>query len=214
MKNVLSPMKIWLVILSIGITGITYGQKSTQKMISVPDVKNIVKTHKSVALVPFTFAKKEYKELPDGVTEDIIAKSEKEKGLSLQMYVHERLSKKNGKYPYQWISIEDANKNVGEGLSGSALAKALGVDAVVTSVVETPKMILPDDQGGEKMMKGGSVYGVSGSSTFVVMTIHTADSEEPIWKWKLKLNGSFKNTKLMGATLSKNYLADKFPYKF
>lgn len=214
MKKLLSPMKFRLAILLLGITSITFGQKSTQKIVSIDDLKNIVKTHKSVALVPFTFAKKEYSELPDGVTEEIIAKSELEKGLSLQMYVHERLAKKNGKYPYQWISIEDANKSDGEELSGSALAKALGVDAVVTAVVETPKIILPDDQGGEKMMKGKHVYGVSGSNTFVIMTIYTADSEEPIWKWKLKLNGSFKNTKLMAATLAKNYLADKFPYKF
>jgi|GEM_PF-4303725 len=214
MKNVLVSRKIWLATLLLGITSITYGQKSTQKYVSIDDLKNVVKTHKSVALVPFTFAKKEYSELPDGITKEIIAKSETEKGLSLQMYVHERLAKKNGKYPYQWISIADANKDVAEGLSGSALAKALGVDAVVTSVIETPKIILPDDQGGEQMMKGGNVHGVSGSNTFVIMTIYTADSEEPIWKWKLKMNGSFKNTKLMAATLAKNYLADKFPYKF
>ena len=214
MNNSLTSMKTWSVILLLATTSITYGQKSTQKIVSIDDLKNVVKTHKSVALVPFTFAKKEYSELPDGVTEEIIANSETEKGLSIQMYVHERLAKKNGKYPYQWVSIADANKSVGEGLSGSALAKALGVDAVVTSVIETPKIILPDDQGGEQMMKGGNVYGVSGSNTFVVMSIHTADSEEPIWKWKLKMNGSFKNTKLMAATLCKNYLADKFPYKF
>jgi len=214
MKNVLVSRKIWLATLLLGITGITYGQKSTKKYVSIDGLKNVVKTHKSVALLPFTFAKKEYSELPDGITEEIIAKSEKEKALSLQMYVHERLAKKNGKYPYQWISIEDANKDVGEGLSGSALAKALGVDAVVTSVIETPKAIIPDDQGGEYMMKGGNVYGLSGTSTFIIMTIYTADSEEPIWKWKLKLNGTFKNTKLIAATLCKNYLADKFPYKF
>lgn len=210
MKNLLRPMKNWSVILLLTMTSITYGQKSTQKYVSIDDLKNVVKTHKSVALLPFTFAKKEYSELPDGITEEIITKSESEKGLSLQMYVHERLAKKNGKKPYSWISIQDTNKDVGEGLSGSALAKALGVDAVVTSVVETPKVIIPDEEGGERMMKGS----IGGSNTFVIMTIHTADSEEPIWKWKLKMNGSFKNTKLMAATLCKNYLADKFPYKF
>ena len=214
MKNLLASRKILLTILVLGIASITYGQKSTKKMVSIDDLKNVVKTHKSVALVPFTFAKKEYSNLPDGVTEEIIAESEKKKGLELQGYVHERLAKKNGKYPYQWISIEDANKEVEEGLSGSALAKALGVDAVVTSEVQTPKVIIPDDQGSEYMPKGDNVYGLSGTSTFVIMTIYVADSEEPIWKWKLKLNGNFGNAKLVAATLAKNYMADKFPYKF
>jgi hypothetical protein len=198
-----------MTILLLGLSTITFAQKSTQKIISADGLKDMVKTHEKVALLPFTFAEKEYSALPDGITDEIVAKSELEKGLSLQMYVHERLAKKNGKRPYQWISIEDTNKHMDEDLSGSAIAKALGVDAVVTSVVETSKIIIPDEAGGEYTKRG-----IGGTDTFVVMAIYTADSEEAIWKWKLKMNGSFKNTKLMAATLAKNYLADKFPYKF
>lgn len=140
--------------------------------------------------------------------------SEKEKGLAMQSYLHEKLIKKSKKYPYQWKSIEEVNNNFDNTQSLSTLAKSMGVDAIVIGVIETPKIILPDDMGGEVMANKKNIYGLSGSGTYVVMTIHTPDSDDPIWKWKIKLNGTFKNTELMINTLAKNYISEKFPYKF
>ena len=189
----------------------------------VKNFRSLAAGHETLVLLPFQFEKKEFKTLPEGVTEEMINEAEKDKGLKFQNYLHEMLAKKSHKYDHNWISPTEVNKKLEEnGMSVDQLkvedvnkiAELFGADAVIYSTVETPKLVLPDEKGGEMDWEGDRVYGISGNATYVNMSIHEAASSEPYWKWKIKFNGSFKRSELMIKIIEKNYIHDHFPYKY
>ncbi len=211
---------------------------SQNKPITTKDIKNKVAVHKSVAILPINFFKKTYDEMPDGVTEEIMAEGEAEKGLIFQNKFYETVTKKSHKQSYTWMPVEETNANLKEkgyqldalqDVAMSDLAARLGVDAVVSGIVETPKFVLPYSRGSEKQPMG-KVYGLQGSGTYIVFFIHLAGSsaaagapgeaasssegDPPIWQWRIKMNGSFKNPDKMMEIVFKNYLSERFPYKY
>ena len=190
----------------------------------VKGYKDKAKTHKTIALLPYQFLKKEYKSLPDGITEETLKEGEKEKGGELHQQLYAELSKKSHKHGHEWVSIETITSKLSDsgyditGLDEKDIPKfieVLGVDAVIFTRVETAKLVLPASKGSEKMWKSDDqLASISGSNTYMNMKIHAKGDEEPYWKWRFKLNGNFKNTKLMHNIVEKNYLHDHFPYKY
>ena len=207
------------------------------KPITTKDIKKKVEVHKSVAILPINFFKKTYDQMPDGITEEVIAEGEAEKGLVFQNKFYETVTRKYRKQAYTWMPVEETNAKLKEkgyrldalqDVAMSDLAARLGVDAVVSGIVETPKFVLPYSRGSEKQPMG-KIYGLEGSGTYIVFFIHLAGSsasagapgvsgssegDPPIWQWRIKMNGSFKNPEKMMEIVFKNYLSEKFPYKY
>ena len=207
------------------------------KPITSTDIKQKVAMHKSVAILPINFFEKTYDQLPEGVTEDMIAEGEAEKGLIFQQELYETVIKKYKKKSYTWMPVEETNAKLKEkgyqldaleNVSKSDLAARIGVDAVVSGIVETPKFVLPYSRGSEKPPIG-KIHGLQGSGTYIVFFIHEAGSsasagapgvsgssegDPPIWQWRIKMNGTFKNPQKMMEIVFKNYLSERFPYKY
>ena len=202
-------------------TGTMFGQKPDYR---VKNYKDKASKHKKIALLPFQFAKKEYNSLPEGITEEIIASGEREKGLEFQQLLFEELSKKGKKYGHEWLSPEKLNAALVENgydimdlkaEDATKLCEVLGVDALVHSNVETYKLIVTSEKGSEiKWEDTRTLYGLSGNATYVNMIIQAKEDSEPYWRWKIKFNGHFKSPKLMISILEKNYIHDYFPYKY
>lgn len=189
----------------------------------VKNFRSLAMNHRTIVLLPFQFEKKQFETLPEDVTEEMINEAEKEKGVKFQNYLHEMLAKKSHKYDHTWLSPSEVNSKLEEnGMpidqlkkeDVNKIAELFSADAVIYSKVETAKLILPDEKGGEMDWEGNRIYGVSGNDTYVNMSIHEAKSTEPYWKWRIKFNGSFKRSELMIKIIEKNYIHDHFPYKY
>jgi len=231
----MKPLKLFApVLLLFLVTGWGLAQN---KPITLNDIKQKVAMHKNIAILPINFFKKTYDQMPEGVTEEMIAEGEAEKGLIFQRKLYETVIKKYKKKSYTWMPVEETNAKLKEkgyhvdaleNVSKSDLAARLGVDAVVSGIVETPKFVLPYSRGSEKPPIG-KIHGLQGSGTYIIFFIHEAgssasagapgvsgssDGDPPIWQWRIKMNGSFKNPDKMMEIVFKNYLSDRFPYKY
>lgn len=113
-------------------------QAQTKQIFESPKLKEAISTHKTVAVLPFK-STISYKRLPKNFNPETNAQEEKKSALSLQSGLYTYLLRKSSDYS---VSVQDPEKtnillkqsgnfDKLEELTPDALAKILGVDAVI-----------------------------------------------------------------------------------
>jgi hypothetical protein len=189
-KLVLFPLFIL-----IGIIG--YSQ-SAKQIFESPDLKSMLYTAKTVAILPFKVSIS-YKKVPKGVSLDQIKDNEKAESIQMQQGMYTYLLRKSKDYSVSFQEVDRTNallkkagvfENVDEILADS-LCKMLGVDAIVKSSWSYQKT---GTQGAA--IATALIFGFASStgSGQLVMQINRAKDGGMMWRMAKEMNeGAFSS---------------------
>ena len=189
-KLVLFPLFIL-----IGIIG--YSQ-SAKQIFESPDLKSMLYTAKTVAILPFKVSIS-YKKVPKGVSLDQIKDNEKAESIQMQQGMYTYLLRKSKDYSVSFQEVDRTNallkkagvfENVDEILADS-LCKLLGVDAIVKSSWSYQKT---GTQGAA--IATALIFGFASStgSGQLVMQINRAKDGGMMWRMAKEMNeGAFSS---------------------
>lgn len=189
-KLVLFPLFIL-----IGIIG--YAQ-SAKQIFESPDLKSMLYTAKTVAILPFKVSIS-YKKVPKGVSLDQIKDNEKAESIQMQQGMYTYLLRKSKDYSVSFQEVDRTNAllkkagvfdNVDEILADS-LCKMLGVDAIVKSSWSYQKT---GTQGAA--IATALIFGFASStgSGQLVMQINRAKDGGMMWRMAKEMNeGAFSS---------------------
>lgn len=172
--------------------------QSAKQIFESPDLKSMLYTAKTVAILPFKVSIS-YKKTPKGVTIDEIKANEKAESVQMQNGMYTYLLRKSDDYSVSFQEVDRTNAllkkanifdNVDEVLSDS-LCKILGVDAVIKSSWSYMKT---GTQGGA--IATALLFGVSTGtgSGQLVMQINRAKDGGMMWRMSKEMNeGAFSS---------------------
>ena len=196
-----------------------FGGEAAKKVFKSEDFKEVIASHKKVAILPFA-AHITYKKKPKDFSEETVKEDEKKLSTSLQSGMYSYLLNKSGKYSVEFQDVERTNillkqKNIydklGELLPDS-IAKVLGVDAVIKCTFDHE--IVGGSEGGQiakALLFGAATRSGSGGLT---MQINDGKSGSLIWRFYKEMNESiFSNAnEIMDRMMRK--VSRNFPYYF
>lgn len=189
----------------------------TKQIFEAPNLKEIIKTHKTVAIIPMeisiTFKKK-----PQNYDSDAIKEQEKKLSQDIQASLFTYLLDKSDKYTVQFQDIEKTNlilKKAGiiENLSEHTkdeIAKILGVDAIISGKFEMQNTKSEAGAIASVFLLG---FGSNTGTGEITLNIYEANSGDMIWRYHNYKNDSiFSSTNEMIEKLMKK-IARNFPYE-
>jgi len=172
------------------------------KPFKIKNLKDYVKNHQSFAILPFN-VNADVKELPEGVTMEMIEEGEKESGLELQTtmytYLSQKLKRKN-------VEIQDVDKtnrilkknNIDvENLldyEPSELAEFLGVNAVFVHKVNTTEPLTSKERQINVAINAATTILIgrglgAKSKANINSRLYDAKTDKLIWSWDKDLKG-------------------------
>jgi hypothetical protein len=176
--------------------------QSAKQIFESPDLKNMLYTAKSVAILPFKVSIS-YKRMPKNVTLDQIKENEKAESSQMQEGMYTYLLRKSKDYTVSFQEVDRTNallkkagifENVDEVMADS-LCKLLGVDAVIKSSWSYQKT------GSEGAAIATAVlFGVATNtgSGQLVMQINRAKDGGMMWRMAKEMNeGAFSSANLL-----------------
>jgi hypothetical protein len=179
----------------IGFIGYT---QSAKQIFESPDLKSMLYTAKTVAILPFKVSIS-YKKVPKGVSLDQIKDNEKAESIQMQQGMYTYLLRKSKDYSVSFQEVDRTNAllkkagvfdNVDEILADS-LCKMLGVDAIVKSSWSYQKT---GTQGAA--IATALIFGFASStgSGQLVMQINRAKDGGMMWRMAKEMNeGAFSS---------------------
>ncbi len=179
----------------IGFIGYT---QSAKQIFESPDLKSMLYTAKTVAILPFKVSIS-YKKVPKGVSLDQIKDNEKAESIQMQQGMYTYLLRKSKDYSVSFQEVDRTNallkkagvfENVDEILADS-LCKMLGVDAIVKSSWSYQKT---GTQGAA--IATALIFGFASStgSGQLVMQINRAKDGGMMWRMAKEMNeGAFSS---------------------
>ena len=185
-----------------------------------PQFAEVSKDHKLVAVLPFK-VNIDMKNLPKNTTAEMIEQSEKDDGLEIQKVLYARLLQRAGEGEYT-ITFQDVDQTNAlllksgwvldslSALTKDEIAKALGVDAMVSGTVQQTR---PTSTGAA--VAQSLLLGFSGSTNRVDinLTVHNGADGQLLWSYDHNDKGGLMNTtEGMVKSLMKK-VAGNFPYR-
>lgn len=184
------------------------------------DFKDVTSTHKVVAILPGQVSIRLRPNEARKTTPELLAKNEEATGYALQEKMYgwflRRSDKLNYTVKFQDVSqtnalLKEAKINYSDlqHKSKAELAKLLGVDAVISTLLRTDK---PMNEGVAVAM--GLVFGVWGSTNQATTTIniHEAQKAELVWKYDYQASGSVGSSPENLVNALMRNASRKFPY--
>lgn len=185
-----------------------------------PEFSNVTKSHKKVAIMPFTVtidSKNQSKEF----TVEMAKKAEKDEGYLFQQQIYAQFLKQHskGRYTVDFQDVEFTNSLLNKsGISydnfmsytKSDLARILGVDAVISGTIKRSK---PMSGTGAAVL--GILVGYWGATNEVNVSLNLYDgnSSDLLWKYDHDAAGSVGSSpESLAKSLMKGISKD-FPYK-
>lgn len=210
--------KILFVIVSLVLAFTSKAQfESNKQMFLAPDIKNVISSHKTVAIIPLK-ATIYYKKMPKGMDAEMVKNEEKKMGDDMQSGMYTFLLRKLDKYSVGFQEPDRTNillskANFSEKRSEllpEELCKILNVDAVIIANYSWSKT------GSEAGAIAKSlIFGVGGAvaSGTLTMQIYEAKEGKLLWRFTKEMNeGAFSSAnELMERMMRK--VSRNFPYE-
>jgi len=191
--------------------------ESNKQMFLAPDIKEIISSHKTVAIIPLK-ASIYYKKMPKGMDAEMVKNEEKKMGDDMQSGMYTFLLRKLDKYLVGFQEPDRTNillskANFSEKRSEllpEELCKILNVDAVIIANYSWSKT------GSEAGAIAKSlIFGVGGgvASGTLTMQIYEAKEGKLLWRFTKEMNeGAFSSAnELMERMMRK--VSRNFPYE-
>lgn len=168
-------------------------QAQSKQIFESPNLKEVISTHKTVAILPFK-STISYKRLPKNFDPSTNAAEEKKSSLSLQSGLYTYLLRKSSDYS---VSVQDPERtnvllkqngsfdNL-ETLTPDALAKILGVDAVIKCTYAYEKTGSEAGAIVKSLLIGFGTGKVATSD--LTMNIYNAGNGDLLWRFYKQMN--------------------------
>lgn len=191
--------------------------EGTKQVFESPKLTELIKTHKLVAILPFD-TKISFKKQPKDFNLEAHNQKEKDMATSIQSSMHTFLLRKSSNYTVEFQDVDKTNillkkaglyDKIGESTKDE-IAKALGVDAVISGKFETERT---RSEGGAIVTT--VLFGGLGSKTgsgALTMVIHNGADGEMLWRFFKSMNDSVfsSSDELVDRMMRK--LSRNFPY--
>lgn len=191
-----------------------FGQK---QVFSAPNLKQIIASHKTVAILPLRVTIS-YKKLPKNYKAEDNDAQQKEEGLNMQQGMYTYLLRKANDYTVSFQDVQRTNvllKQAGvydkiDGLTADQLCKILNVDAVIQASYAYERT-----QSEAAAIVKTALFGFGGAtaSGALTMQINNGADGSMIWRFYKEMNeGTFSSAdELMERMMRK--VARNFPYE-
>jgi len=205
-----------LLVLSISLS--VCGQFETSKQIyKAPNYKEILETHKTVAILPFK-STISYKRIPKNFSVEANSEQEKKQSLSFQQGMFTYLLRKQERYTVSFQDIERTNSllkmaNLFDDIDNilpDSLCKILNVDAIIKCTYQYEKTGSEGGAIASAILLGGS--GKTGSGS-LVMQINDKNQGVLVWRFYKEMNETFTSnaSQVMERMMTK--VSRIFPYE-
>ncbi|MDD3004188.1 MAG: hypothetical protein PHH66_04620 [Flavobacterium sp.] len=153
-----------------------------------PKLKEIISTHKTVAILPFT-AKISYKKQPKNFSAEANAAQELKMSKSIQSSMYTFLLRKGEKYTVSFQDVDKTNillKKAGiseklDEVTKDEIAKILGVDAVISGSFESEQSKSEGAAIATAVIFGG--FGGKTGSGSLTMLLHNGSDGDLLWRF-------------------------------
>ena len=191
--------------------------ENAKQVFESPKLKDVVKNHKLVAILPFQVTLS-YKKQPKNFDADANKQKEKTMSSSIQSSMYTFLLRKSSNYTVEFQDVEKTNillKKKGltdslDVLTKDEIAKALGVDAVISGKYENEQSRSEAGAIVTTVLFGG--LGSKTGSGALTMAINDGSSGDLIWRFfKSMSDGVFSSSdELIDRMMRK--VSRNFPY--
>ena len=206
------------IILLVCIMSTALFQAQTKQIFESPKLKEEITTHKTVAVLPFK-STISYKRLPKNFNPETNAEEEKKSGLSLQSGLYTYLLRKSPDYS---VSIQDPEKtnillkqngsfDKIEELTPDALAKILGVDAVIKCTYAYQKTGSEGAAIVKTLLIGFGTGKVATSD--LTMNIYNAKDGDLLWRFYKQMNEDVMSSPQARMEHMMRKVGRNFPYE-
>jgi len=211
-------MKKILILLALSIHSLmTMAQYENAKQVfESPKLKEVIKTHKLVAILPFT-TKISFRKQPKDFNLEANTQKEKAMASSIQSSMYTFLLRKAKNYSVEFQDVEKTNillkkADVADKLSEMTkdeIAKVLGVDAIISGTFESEQTRSEAGAIVTTVLWGASKTG-SGSLT---MTVNDGATGDLLWRFFKSMNeGVFSSTDDLVDRMMRK-VSRNFPYE-
>ncbi len=187
-------MKKILILLALSVHSLmTMAQfENAKQVFESPKLKEVIKTHKLVAILPFD-TKITYRRPPKDFNMEAHLQKEKAMANSIQSSMYTFLLRKSGKYTVEFQDVEKTNillKKSGAAdklneLTKDEVAKILGVDAIISGKFESEQTKTDGSAIVTTLLIGGN--GKTGSGT-LTMAINDGTTGDLMWRFFKGMN--------------------------
>lgn len=210
--------KTLLLFVLISANLLAFGQYENAKQVfESPQLKNAVATHKVVAILPFG-TKISFKKQPKDFDLEAHVQKEKAMATSIQSSMYTFLLRKSSNYTVEFQDVEKTNvllKKAGlidklDEVTKDEVAKALGVDAVISGKFETEQTRSEAGAIVTTVLFGG--IGSKTGSGSLTMAVYNGQSGDMLWRFFKAMNdGVFSSSdELIDRMMRK--VSRNFPY--
>jgi hypothetical protein len=192
--------------------------ESNKQMFLAPDIKEVISSHKTVAIIPLK-ASIYYKKMPKGMDAEMVKNEEKKMGDDMQSGMYTFLLRKSDKYSVGFQEPDRTNillskANFSEKRSEllpEELCKILNVDAVIIANYSWSKTGSEAGAIAKSLIFGGIGGGVASGT--LTMQIYEAKEGKLLWRFTKEMNeGAFSSAnELMERMMRK--VSRNFPYE-
>jgi len=195
------------------------GKSSAQKQsYSSPNLKEAIKVHKMVAILPFRMTIS-YKRLPKGFDAEANKADEKKEGINMQQGMFTYLLRKSKSYTVQFQETERTNallKKAGiydklDEMLQDSICKILGVDAVIKCSYDYEKTGSEAGAVAKTFLFG--LGGNSKASGSLTMQIYNGANGSLLWRFYKEMDvGAFTSADALMERMMRK-VARNFPYE-
>jgi hypothetical protein len=210
--------KTLLLLILISANLMSFGQYENAKQVfESPKLKEVVATHKKVAILPFT-TNISYKNQPKDFNSDAHIQREKTMATSIQSSMYTFLLRKSKSYSVEFQDVEKTNillKKAGlldklDEVTKDEVAKVLGVDAIISGKFQTEQTRSEAGAIVTSVLFGG--IGSKTGSGSLTMMINEGTTGDLLWRFFKTMNdGVFTSSEdLIDRMMRK--VSRNFPY--
>lgn len=207
--------KILLVISFSVYSLLCFGQQ--KEIFAVPNLKEILKTHKTVAILPLAVTIS-FKRFPKGYDAANNAAQEKEEGKNLQQGLYTYLLKKSDDYTVSFQDVQRTNillKQSGiydklDSITADSICRVLKVDAIIQASYAYEKT---GSEAGAIAMTAVVGFGGNTGSGSLTMQINSGTDGSMLWRFYKEMNeGAFTSADALMDRMMKK-VSRNFPYE-
>jgi hypothetical protein len=197
---------------------ICYSGFSQKQIFESPNLKSIIKDHKTVAILPFT-VKLTYKKLPKNYDEETNKQQENKMSQSIQSSMYTFMLRKHDNYSVDFQDVEKTNVLLKkaqildklDSLTKDEIAKILGVDGVISGVYESENTKSEAGAIASAIVFGG--LGGKTASSNLTITVNNGVDGELLWRYHRSLDKGLSDSTDDLVDYMMKQIARNFPYK-
>lgn len=192
--------------------------QTLKKIYEAPNLPNLIKEHKKVAIIPFDVIIS-VKKLPKGTTAEDLRNQEKVESLNIQNSMYTFFLKKIENYTIAFQDVAHTNAVLAKaGINSETikehtmdeLAGILQVDAIISGTVITEK---PISEGAAVAIALIAGVGTRTNMATVTLNIHNGSDATLLWRFQRELSGTIGSSADDLINILMRQVARNFPYE-